>query len=80
MKTKSKITGASAMTATNPQLCRLYRDNLDVEDFSLMTDAWNVWLSEQPMGQPQKCSVQIPRAKFNKLIRWYIREQKFIRK
>lgn len=77
---KKKRTSASAMNATWRQICRLKRDHLDVGDFCLMTDTHNVWISEQPMGEPRKHSVAMTRTQFNKLIRWYTREHKFIRK
>ena len=61
------------------QLCRIRRDNIETKDFSIMTDSYTVWLSEQKMGEAQKQHIGMPRAIFNKLIRWYLRPQKAIR-
>ncbi len=65
-------------TCTHEQLYRIRRDHTEVGDFCLMTDAGTVWLSEQKMGEAQKQAVQIPRAVFNRLLRWYQRPSKFI--
>ena len=61
------------------ELCRITRDNQDAGDFSIMTDSYTVWLSEQKMGEQQKQHIEIPRPLFNKLIRWYLRPQVAVR-
>src|SRR4051794_19742065 len=49
----------------------LSHDNVNVGDFSIMTDGFTVWLSEQAWGEMPKQKVAIPRYVFNKLIDWY---------
>ena len=61
------------------QLCRISRDNFETKDFSIMTDSYTVWLSEQKMGEQQKQHIGMPRAIFNKLVRWYMRSQVAVR-
>lgn len=63
-------------TCTFKQLVTIRRDNLSVGDFSILTDAKTVWLTEQAMGERPKQTFAIPRVRFNKLIRWYLRPQK----
>lgn len=81
MKKKRKLkTAVSVAKATEVQLCRVRRDHIYVGDWSIMTDSYTVWVTfaekESSLGQ----SVEVPRDTFNKLIRWYLRPQKFIRK
>lgn len=61
------------------QLCRISRDNFETKDFSIMTDSYTVWLSEQKIGEQQRQHIGMPRAIFNKLIRWYLRSQVAVR-
>lgn len=70
----------SPATCTESQLCRIKRDNFDVGNFTIMTDAHKVWLSEQPMGGTVVQQIGMTRSTFNKLVRWYLRPQKAIRK
>jgi hypothetical protein len=46
-------------------------DNVEVGDFSIMTDATTVWLSEQTVGEAPTQKFEIDRSTFNKLILWY---------
>lgn len=66
-------------TCNETQLCRIRRDNKDAGDFSIMTDSYVVWLSEQKMGENRKQHIEIPRKEFNKLIQWYLRPQVAVR-
>jgi len=77
MPTKTSI---SVSVASENELCRVRRGNISAADFSIMTDSYTVWLSEQKMGEQQKQHIEMPRATFNKLIRWYLKPQKFVRK
>ena len=60
-----------AMTCTEDELQVAERDNVEVGDFSIMTDTRVVCLSEQPLGEDRKQHFEIDRATFNKLICWY---------
>lgn len=59
------------MNATAKQICNMSHDNVQVGDFSIMTDSFTVWLSEQAWGEMPKQKIAIPRRVFNKLIDWY---------
>lgn len=82
MKTKQQakrhISYSPAKCRTE-QLYRISRGNIEVGDFSLGTDTYVVWLTEQRIGEPPRQSIEIPRRIFNKFIRWYQRPQKAIR-
>lgn len=67
-------------TCTFNQLLQIRRDSFDVNDFSILTDTHVVCLAEQPLGHAQTQHIRIPRAVFNKLIRWYLRPQKQVRR
>lgn len=61
------------------QLCRIGRDNISVGDFSILTDSYRVWLSEQKIGESPKQGIEIPPAVFKKLAQWYFRPQRMKR-
>lgn len=58
------------------EVCTLRCDNKDVGDFWILTDGYQVSLRKQKMGEPPSEGICIPRAQFNRLIAWYMREQK----
>jgi hypothetical protein len=59
------------MTYTYDQLCSASHDNVEVGDFSIMTDTDVVWLTEQALGEMPKQKFEVSRETFNKLILWY---------
>jgi hypothetical protein len=66
----------SPMKATNAQICQMRRDHTDFGDFSLMTDGYTVWVSQQAVGEDRKQHIAMPKGTFNRLLRWYLREAK----
>jgi hypothetical protein len=58
-------------TRTEAELALLSRDNVQVDDFSIMRDGETVILTEQSWGKWPKQRLAISRRTFNKLIRWY---------
>lgn len=50
---------------------RLPRDNFSKDDYSLICDGFNVWLTEQVLGEQVKQEIQIPKKVFDYLIRKY---------
>lgn len=68
---KSAVVAPVPMTATKEEICEMLFDNVEVGDFSIMTDAATVWLSEQAMCEMPRQQIEMPRAIFNKLIKWY---------
>lgn len=68
----------SPKKATWVQICKMRRDHTEVGDFSLMTDGFTVWLSEQKFGENRTQHIEIPKKIFNRLLVWYEREAKEI--
>lgn len=54
----------------------LRRDNFTAGDCWILTDGHRVSLVEQPGGQSPKQQVTLDRVTFNRLIDWYMRDQK----
>ena len=61
---------------TEAQVCALRRVNLTAGDFWLLLDSESVTLCHQRAGESPEAVVTIPRAEFNKLVRWYTKPQK----
>ena len=61
---------------TNKQVCAQRSDNTSAGDFWILTDGCEVSLAAQKVGEPASEMISIPRAQFNKLIDWYMRDQK----
>lgn len=64
-------TNLSPMYATWTEICAMPFDNVQVGDFSIMTDGVTVWLSEHHPGSEQAQCFALRREVFNKLILWY---------
>jgi len=62
------------------EVCSLRRDNFDLPTCWILTDGVNVTISEQKNGEEAKQSLTLPRTQFNALVRWYLRDQKKVRK
>jgi hypothetical protein len=60
------------MLASRTDIWSMSHDNVEVGDFSIMSDGLTVYLSEQRTGHPSQQEFQIDRPTFNKLIRWYV--------
>lgn len=73
---EDKAKRVAPMKATNSQICRMRSDHTDFGDFSLMTDGFTVWLSEQANGEMSRQKFEISKGRFNRLLRWYLREAK----
>ena len=54
----------------------LKRDNFDAGDFWILTDGYDISICEQKSGHAPTQKIHIPRAVFNKIVSWYMREQK----
>ena len=61
---------------TTKQVCLQRTDNADSGDFWITSDGYGVCLAEQKLGTAPKQIFRIPRANFNRLVSWYMREQK----
>ncbi len=61
---------------TTDEVCRLQTDHNDVDDYWILTDGYTVTVCEQKSGKIPAQEINVPHAIFNRLIAWYIREQK----
>jgi hypothetical protein len=73
---KPKTTLRPYDATTLRAVCRLQRDNKSFGDFYIMTDGITVWLGEQKFKEPSRQTVAIPRAKFKRLVDWYLAPQR----
>lgn len=62
------------------EVCALQRDNFDSSDFWILTDGYQVSIADQKRGAPPAQHINIPRPIFNRLVAWYMREQKEIKR
>jgi hypothetical protein len=58
------------------EVCRLERDNFSHGNFTIMSDGHTVWLTQQAMGQSPTKYFDMPKWKFDFLIRKYQAPQK----
>ncbi len=58
------------------ETCRLRRISFDCDDAWILTDGYTVSISQQKVGAPPTQSISLPRAQFNRLIQWYMRDQR----
>ena len=75
-RTERKVNTVAPMNATNAQICWMGRDHTEFGDFSLMTNGYTVWISEQPIGAQRKQHIEMSKGQFNRLLRWYLKEAK----
>jgi hypothetical protein len=54
----------------------LRRDNFEFGDCWILTDGARVTMAEQKMGESPRQTITLPRETFNKLIDFYMRDQK----
>lgn len=62
---------------TFKKICALKRDNLSARDFWLQLDEGTVTLAKQRNGGPAEMMMEIPRAQFDRLVRWYVTGEVF---
>lgn len=73
MKTAQKI--SPRKVKSTKQLCRMARDNIDIDDHWILNGMDTVTIARQKVGEPAVAAITIPRATFNKLVDWYMRPQ-----
>lgn len=56
-------------------VCALGRDNFTVGGHWILTDGYKVSVVAQKVGASPTESISIDRATFNRLVRWYMRQQ-----
>lgn len=60
---------------TERELLSLETDNYSSGKWWILTDSFEVSLTEQKNGESPTRSIEIPKAKFDALIQWYLRKQ-----
>jgi hypothetical protein len=61
------------------QVCALRRDNLTIGDWWMLTDGYQVTLTEQKIGNAPKQQINLPTALLNKFIKWWNTKQRPLR-
>lgn len=64
---------------TLDEVCSLERDNISFGDFWILSDGHTVSLRKQKQGEMPSEGIQVPRATFNKMVDWYLKDQKVVR-
>ena len=78
---KNKTENLAPINAkTFNQICSLNTDNEDCVGGWITIDQDSVYLENQEDGKKSTGSVSFKRRDFNKLVRWYTREQKIVRR
>lgn len=57
---------------TDKQICKLRRDNLSTKEFWILLGEGEVTLAKQRNLAPAEVMLKIPRAQFDRLVRWYV--------
>lgn len=57
------------------QIIRLKTDNYSTDDFWILLNKDTVNIHEQRSGETSKQNITIPRKDFDRLVKWYLREQ-----
>lgn len=57
------------------QILRLKTDNYSTDDFWILLNGDTVNIHEQRSGEKSKQNITIPRKDFDRLVKWYLREQ-----
>ncbi len=65
-----------ARDAKGDKILQIRRDNLTAGDFWILADGHDVTVCAQQPGHAATASVTIPRKEFNRLVDWYMRDQK----
>lgn len=61
---------------TESQRLKLSRDNLSTVGHWILLNDNSVTLTAQRVGESATASMRVPRSEFNRLIDWYMRDQK----
>ena len=57
---------------TFSQICSLPRDHYETKNHWLLLDTGVVYLHRQKSGHESEASLKIPRAEFDRMVRWYV--------
>lgn len=56
---------------TLKDICSLPRDSVDCGDFWILTDGYEISIHEQKIGHESVQKISVPKAIFDKFVRWY---------
>jgi hypothetical protein len=73
MKTAKKT--KSLMESDYNSVCTLQRDNYTYGEHWILSDGYNVTVTTQARFEAPKQSITMPRREFNKLIKFYTKQQ-----
>lgn len=57
-------------------ICKLPASYIERGDYSILVDETGITLTNQPIGEKPVESITLPRAVFDKFVKWYQTEQK----
>lgn len=57
---------------TFSQICKLSLDNLSTRGHWLLIDEGRVVLAKQKAGEPCEAKIEVPKAEFDRMVRWYV--------
>jgi hypothetical protein len=57
------------------QIIELPRDHYGCNNWTIMTNGHNVWISQQKLGEPPTDQIEVPKGIFDRLLTFYEREQ-----
>lgn len=79
MKKKQKML-APAHAKTLEEVCSLRRDNFNIPNGWIITDSFQVTMTKQKPGEASTESVTFSRKEFNRLVSWYFRPQRTVKR
>lgn len=62
------------------EVCSLRRDNFNTQNGWILTDGFDVTIAKQKDGEPSTESVTFSRKEFNRLVSWYFRPQRTVKR
>ena len=71
---------APAHAKNTDEVCSLRRDNFGIPTGWILTDGFNVTIAKQKDGEPSTESVTFSRQEFNRLVSWYFRPQRTVKR
>ncbi|WP_024516881.1 hypothetical protein [Bradyrhizobium sp. Tv2a-2] len=74
MKKPTKMAPRAAKTPE--EVCQLQTANFDVDGFWILHGINTISFAEQKLGKPSKQTITISKKAFDKMVDWYLRDQK----
>lgn len=71
-RAKRKVTKAPIDARTFEDICAMPRDNVEAEDFWMITDGYEVTIADQKSGAHPTQKISLPRDVFDAFVKWYV--------